>query len=204
MPTRKVAVFISMFCVWVIWLFGFGMAESRGEGLTLSLSSLSLGTSPPLLAQRKGFYAQEGLDVNLTIVKSGTPAVQALLGGSVQLAATGPEDFIRATDAGTPTVIVGGVLSSLTHSLMAGSKFKQVNDLRGGKVAVSGLTGSVTYALKFMLAKNHLRYPKDYLIIQIGGPAVRLAAPTKPLRSPPSARWEPDTGHKPKSADTTA
>ena len=176
MPTRKVAAFIVVFCLWTTWLFGFGAAESRGEDLTLSLSSLSLGTSPPLLAQRKGFYGQEGLDVQVTVVESGTRAMQALLGGSVQIAATGPEDFIRATEGGTPMVILAGVLNSLTHSLMAGPKFKRVGDLRGGKVAVSGLTGSVTYALKFMLAKNNLQYPKDYLIIQIGGPAVRWAA----------------------------
>jgi NitT/TauT family transport system substrate-binding protein len=157
-------------------MFTFAAAESGGENLTLSLSSLSLGTSPPLWAQKKGFYGQEGLDVQVTVVESGTRAIQALLGGSVQLAATGPEDFIRATEGGTPMVILAGGLSNLTHSLMAGPRFKRVGDLKGGKIAVSGLTGSVTYALKFMLAKNNLQYPKDYLIIQIGGPAVRWAA----------------------------
>jgi ABC-type nitrate/sulfonate/bicarbonate transport system substrate-binding protein len=59
---------------------------------------------------------------------------------------------------------------------VAGPKFKRVGDLRGGKVAVSGLTGSVTYALKYMLAKNNLQYPKHYLMIQIGGVSVRWAA----------------------------
>lgn len=160
----------------VALICNLGAAESRGENLALALSSLSLGTSPPLLAQRKGFYGQEGLDVQITAVESGTRAMQALLGGSVQLAATGPEDFIRVTEGGTPIVILAGVLSGLTHSLIANPKFKRVEDLRGGKVAVSGLTGSVTYALKFMLAKNNLQYPKDYLMIQIGGPAVRSAA----------------------------
>lgn len=176
MQTHKAATILVVFCLWTIWLFTFAAAESRGENLTLSLSSLSLGTSPPLLAQKKGFYGQEGLDVQVTVVESGTRAIQALLGGSVQLAATGPEDFIRATEGGTPMVILAGGLSNLTHSLMAGPRFKRAGDLRGGKVAVSGLTGSVTYALKFMLAKNNLQYPKDYLIIQIGGPAVRWAA----------------------------
>jgi len=176
MLVRKLALLMALYCLWTLLFFGFAVVESRGENLGLSLSSLSLGTSPPILAQRKGFYGQEGLDVQITVVESGTRAMQALLGGSVQLASTGPEDFIRATEAGTPTVILAGVLGSLTHSLIAGPKFKKVGDLRGGKVAVSGLTGSVTYALKFMLAKNHLQYPKDYLMIQIGGVAVRWAA----------------------------
>lgn len=176
MRTHKVGTIFVVFCLWTIWILGFAVADSRGEELALALSSLSLGTSPPLLAQKKGFYGQEGVDVQITVVESGTRAIQALLGGSVQLASTGPEDFIRATEAGTPTVILAGVLGSLTHSLMAGPKFKRVGDLRGGKVAVSGLTGSVTYALKFMLAKNNLQYPKDYLMIQIGGVSVRWAA----------------------------
>ena len=157
-------------------LLSLAAIKSHAENLSLALSSLSLGTSPPLLAQRKGFYGKEGLDVQITVVESGTRAIQALLGGSVHLASTGPEDFIRATEAGTPIVILAGVLGSLTHSLIAGPGFKTVGDLRGGKVAVSGLTGSVTYALKFMLAKNSLQYPKDYLMIQIGGVSVRWAA----------------------------
>jgi NitT/TauT family transport system substrate-binding protein len=159
-----------------IWLFGLAPVESSGETIGLSLSSLSLGTSPPLLAQKKGFYSQEGLDVQIAVVESGTRAIQALLGGSVQLASTGPEDFIRATEAGTPMVILAGVLGSLTHSLVAGPAVKSIGELRGGKIAVSGLTGSVTYALKHILAKNNLHYPKDYLMIQIGGVSVRWAA----------------------------
>jgi NitT/TauT family transport system substrate-binding protein len=102
--------------------------------------------------------------------------MQALLGGSTQLVATTPEDLIRATEAGAPTVILAGVLNGLTHSLMANPKFKRVGDLKGGKVAASSITGSVTYALKLMLAKNDVHYPKDYLIIQIGGSGVRFAA----------------------------
>lgn len=150
--------------------------QARGENLTLSLSTLTFGHSPLLVAQKKGFYGQEGLEIQIPVVESGSRAMQALLGGSVQLAATAPEDLIRATEAGTPTVILAGVLNGLTHSLMASPRFKRVADLRGGKVAASSVTGSVTYALKLMLAKNDLPYLKDYLLIQIGGSGVRWAA----------------------------
>jgi ABC-type nitrate/sulfonate/bicarbonate transport system substrate-binding protein len=176
MKNRSLAVayVLTLFCNALI--FGFGARECKGENLTLAVSTLTFGHSPLWVAQRKGFYSQEGLDLEIPVLESGSRSMQALLGGSAQLAATGPEDLIRATEAGTPTVILAGVLNGLTHSLMANPKFKRVADLKGGKVAASSVTGSVTYALKVMLAKNDVHYPKDYLIIQIGGSGVRFAA----------------------------
>jgi ABC-type nitrate/sulfonate/bicarbonate transport system substrate-binding protein len=175
MEDRRLPMVYRSILLSTVLMFGLS-AECRGENLTLAVSTLTFGHSPLWVAQRKGFYNQEGLDIEIPVLESGSRAMQALLGGSAQLAATGPEDLVRATEAGTPTVILAGVLNSLTHSLMANPKFKRVADLKGGKVAASSVTGSVTYALKFMLAKNDLHYPKDYLIIQIGGSGVRFAA----------------------------
>jgi NitT/TauT family transport system substrate-binding protein len=176
MRTRTLTTILGfvIFCGFAI--SAFGVSESRGENLKLGVSTLTFGHSPLWVAQRKGFYGQEGLDLEIPALESGSRAMQALLGGSTQLVATTPEDLIRATEAGTPTVILAGVLNALTHSLMAGPKFKKAADLRGGKVAASSVTGSVTYALKLMLAKNDLHYPKDYILIQIGGSGVRFAA----------------------------
>ena len=175
MEDRSLAMVYRSILLSTVLMFGLS-AECRGENLTLAVSTLTFGHSPLWVAQRKGFYSQEGLDIEIPVLESGSRSMQALLGGSAQLAATGPEDLIRATEAGTPTVILAGVLNGLTHSLMANPKFKRVADLKGGKVAASSVTGSVTYALKFMLAKNDLHYRKDYLIIQIGGSGVRFAA----------------------------
>lgn len=176
MANRKLAVGYRLILFYTAFVFGFGAVECRGENLTLAVSTLTYGHSPLWVAQRKGFYSQEGLELEIPALESGSRAMQALLGGSAQIAATTPEDLIRATEAGSPTVILAGVLNGLTHSLMANPKFKRVADLKGGKVAASSITGSVTYALKLMLAKNDVHYPKDYLIIQIGGSGVRFAA----------------------------
>jgi NitT/TauT family transport system substrate-binding protein len=176
MEDRNLAAAYRAILFSITLILGLGAAECRGENLTLAVSTLTFGHSPLWVAQRKGFYSQEGLDIEIPVLESGSRSMQALLGGSAQLAATGPEDLIRATEAGTSTVILAGVLNGLTHSLMANPKFKRVADLKGGKVAASSVTGSVTYALKFMLAKNDVHYPKDYLIIQIGGSGVRFAA----------------------------
>ena len=176
MANHKLAVGYRFILFCTAFVFGLGAIECRSENLTLAVSTLTYGHSPLWVAQRKGFYGQEGLEVEIPALESGSRAMQALLAGSAQLAATTPEDLIRATEAGTPTVILAGVLNGLTHSLMANSRIKRVSDLKGGKVAASSVTGSVTYALKLMLAKNNLHYPKDYLIIQSGGSGVRFAA----------------------------
>lgn len=172
--TSGIVYKLILFCA--AFTLGSHVGEVKGENLKLAVSTLTYGHSPLLVAQRKGLHSPEGLDLEIPILESGSRAMQALLGGSTQLVATTPEDLVRATEAGASTVILAGVLNSLTHSLMTNPKFKRVADLKGGKIAASSVTGTVTSALKLMLAKNDLHYPKDYLIIQIGGSGVRFAA----------------------------
>ena len=176
MGKSTTALFLSAVLLMIGFISALAPIQARGETLTVSLTTLTYGHSPLFVAQTKGFYAQEGLEVSLSGLESGSRAMQALLSGSVQLAVTTPEDPIRAAAAGMPIVMLAGTVNGLTHSLMANSRFKKIADLRGGKVAASTVSGTVTYALKLMLTKNDLHYPKDYLIIQIGGSGMRWAA----------------------------
>lgn len=176
MGRSTTAVFLSAVLSMIGFISVLAPLQARGENLTISVTTSTYGHSPLFVARTKGFFAQEGLEVSLPVLESGSRAMQALLGGSVQLAVTTPEDPIRAADAGSPIVMLAGTVNGLTHSLIANSRFKRVGDLRGGKVAASTVSGTVTYALKLMLAKNDLHYPKDYLIIQIGGSGMRWAA----------------------------
>lgn len=84
------------------------------------------------LAQQRGYYAKEGLDVN--IVQPGEQDPLATLGsGGAQFAVSAQESLIPAQQQGVPVVSIGAIMSTNTSSLMslAGSNITRPRDLEG-------------------------------------------------------------------------
>lgn len=168
----------------VVFLLGLGFVSFPAAGqektrLFLGASSKTLGYSPLWVATKQGFFDQQGLDVQLLLMKGPTMAVQALAAGSLQVSCTSPENFIEATDRGFDLPVIGGVINGLTHYIIAGKKYKSYEDLRGATVGASSLTsGGTSTALKQALkVKAGLEYPRDYRILVIaGGSSANLAA----------------------------
>ena len=71
----------------------------------------SLGGQAPLwaiyVAVHKGFFAAEGLDLELNFAQSGAAVTQQLTGGSLDVAlSVGITDPIRAIDKGAPLALI--------------------------------------------------------------------------------------------------
>jgi NitT/TauT family transport system substrate-binding protein len=62
----------------------------------LGASSKTLGYSPLWVASKKGFFEQQGLDVQLVLLRGVPMTVQALAAGSLQFGSGGPEPYIEA------------------------------------------------------------------------------------------------------------
>jgi NitT/TauT family transport system substrate-binding protein len=74
----------------------------------LSASNKTLGYSPLWVAAKKGFFEQQGLDVQLLLL-CGTPmTVQALAGASLNVGSGSPPAFIEASERGLDLVIIVG------------------------------------------------------------------------------------------------
>ncbi len=171
---RRIAIFLL--------LSGFLSFPALGQEKTklyLGASSKTLGYGPIWVATKQGFFDQQGLDVQLLLMKGPTMAVQALAGGSLQFSCTSPENFIEATDRGFDLPVIAGVINGLTHYVIAGKKYKTYEDLRGATLGASSLTsGGTATALKQALkVKAGLEYPRDYRILVVaGGSSANLAA----------------------------
>lgn len=153
-------------------------AANAQERIKLRISSATktLGYGPLWIASRMGFFERQGLDVDLVVIRASDVGIQALAGGSLEIAGSSSDAPIAAIEKGLDLVIVGGIINGLTQSIMAAKKFKTYNDLRGATLGAISLTSGVTFALRQVLKVKGLEYPRDYKLLVIGGTPQTYAA----------------------------
>jgi len=140
-------------------------------------SSKTLGYSPLWVGWKKGFFEQQGLDVQVVVLRGMPMVVQALAAGSIHLGAGGPEPFMESSDRGLDFMITGGVINGMTAAIIGGKKYKTFEDLRGTTIGSSSLTGGTVTAFREALRQKGLEYPRDYKILVVaGGSSGNLAA----------------------------
>src|SRR5437773_2134684 len=100
----------------------------------VGVSNKTQAQSPLYVAQRKGFYEQQGLEVQLILLRGGAQTIQALVGGSLYVAAASATLSVGAIEGGADLAMVGGVVNGPTHAIVGGKKHKTYQDLRGAIV----------------------------------------------------------------------
>jgi len=149
-------------------------AQPSRKRIRLSLPSTNVALLPTYAAYDKGFFHDEGFDVEL-IQMAATLASTALITGDLDYngAATG---VISAAVQGRPMKVLIFTVSRPLMFLMSKKEIKEPRDLKGKKVA-----GSTPGASATMLAMQALRHfglepGKDVSVLPMGGTAAsRLA-----------------------------
>jgi NitT/TauT family transport system substrate-binding protein len=144
--------------------------------LRISSATKTFGYGPLWVASQKGFFERQGLDVELVVIRASDVGIQALAGGSLEIAGSASDAPIAAIEKGLDLVIVGGIINGLSQSIMAAKKFKSYADLRGATFGAISLTSGVTFALRQVLKAKGLEYPRDYKLLVIGGTPQTYAA----------------------------
>src|SRR6185369_9338479 len=110
--------------------------DKKLDSFTISYASVS-GTRGPLwIAKDLGLFEKYGLDGNLIYIASGVVAVNALLGGSVDIIAASGSSAVGAAARGAPIVIVAS-LGHIAYKLIAMPSIKSVHDLKGKIIGTS-------------------------------------------------------------------
>ena len=146
--------------------------------LRVSSATKTLGYGPLWIASKMGFFERQGLDVDLVVIRASDVGIQALAGGSLEIAGSSADAPIAAVEKGLDLVMVGGIINGLTQSIMAAKKYKTYADLRGATFGAISLTSGVTFALRQVLKVKGLEYPRDYKLLVIGGTPQTYAALT--------------------------
>ena len=101
----------------------------------IGISTPGLYELPTEIAQRKGFYRDEGLEVRKVVVRTNLQAA-ALIAGELDYS-TVSGNIARASIQGLPVKGVMGWFDRPLHILIAKPGFKRLTDFKGKKIGVS-------------------------------------------------------------------
>jgi NitT/TauT family transport system substrate-binding protein len=136
---------------------GTGATYAAGKNVKLAFCSQLLCIIPYEVARSGGYFAKEGLDVELVYSRGGSQAMQALVGGAVDYAATSLDVAIQAYFHGATIQRFASTgklpLFALATSPQSAAKITTLKDLEGHNVGVSGL-GNADHALALYLLKK--------------------------------------------------
>jgi ABC-type nitrate/sulfonate/bicarbonate transport system substrate-binding protein len=130
---------------------------------------------PIFIAQKKGFFAENGLTVDLVAAQSSSAIVQQLTAGSVNLASGGLADPLRAIDKGAPVTLLRVETQVPPYSVYGKPGLKTLKDLKGKLISIGGVKDITRIYLERMMAPNGLK-PNDYDLVFAGTAAARFAA----------------------------
>ncbi len=155
---------------------------------------------PLYVAQDQGFFAQQGIDLDIVAVNTTPDAIRALASGSLHIVDTTPNPALIAVDQGAPLGIIAGGLDKLTTTLVGAPAIKQLSDLRGKKVVTATLSDASAQLLRTLLKRAGLQDEQDYDLLATGGGNDRLVALTTgavdaALLAPPNALQLADQGY---------
>jgi NitT/TauT family transport system substrate-binding protein len=155
-------------------------AARAAEKVTVGIGGVGLMVYlPTALAKSKGFFEEEGLDVEILDIKGGgSQAASALIGGSVDFSANAIDHAIKAKVQKKDLVAVHSHVRLAMMALVVANKhkgeIKSIADLKGRPVGVTSPGSQTHMILGYLLAKNGVK-PEDVKIIGAGGNTMPLA-----------------------------
>jgi len=131
---------------------------------------------PIIAAQDKGFFKDQGLEVQYLGFTSGRAFSGAMAAGALDMAFVGTVSISLAAARGGPERAVAdtGAVEDWFLWVPTNSRLKKPMDLKGSKIAVSRL-GSLTHALAGGVTKS-LGIEKDVQIVAAGGVPSAIAS----------------------------
>ena len=150
------------------------VAKAEARTVNVAVPTLSMVVIAFTAAKEKGYYQEEGLDVNLVVMRD-TLGISALIGGNA--------DFASMSGAGF-TAILGGVPLRFVFSsffrpmfwLYAKPEIQDVKSLKGKRVGVTGLGSGPDNLLRETLKRNGLEGGRDATILALGLPSTVATA----------------------------
>ena len=159
---------------------GAGPSAWAAEKVTVGIGGVGLMVYlPTVLAKTKGYFADEGLDVEILDIKGGgSQAASALIGGSVDFSANAIDHAIKAKAQGKDLLAVHSHVRLAPMGLVVANKYKgeikSIADLKGRPLGVTSPGSQTHMVLGYLLAKNGVK-ADEVKIIGAGGNTMPLA-----------------------------
>ena len=129
---------------------------SAQERIRLGLSSISATNGSVWVAEEKGFFKKQGVDVEVIVIGGG-------------------EGSIRSQLKGVDNVIVASTLTKGLQRILARPEIKTYQDLKGKRIGITQFGSAGHLVLLLMLKKWNMR-PDQVQIVQLGSSPAMLVS----------------------------
>ena len=175
------AIFVS-FVLSVLFFCPPATAQEK-KNIRIVFVSLSWNNQLPIhVAIAKGFFKDQGLTLEPIFVRGGPIAITALISGNVDFASVGGAQApIRSNARGLDLHIIASLSNYTNYTLLGSKDAKNIEDLRGKIIGVTGAGAFSDFAIRIYLKRNNLDPDKDATLRAIGPTALRAIALEKGL-----------------------
>ena len=156
--------------------------NSGHPSVTVIYGTASLLYAPLQVADKEGFFDDAGVNVKLISSSSGNAALQAAIGGSGEIVASGMSNNVLAAAKGHPLNFFATMVSRLPNNIIISKSVAKKKGITPSSplskkiAALKGLTigitepGSVTdQVLEWLLKRNGIDPKHDVQIVSLGG-----------------------------------
>src|ERR1041384_4798012 len=119
------------------------------------------------IAQQRGYMREEGIDLRVIYIAPVT-SIQAMLGGDVQFTGAGSSALVSIARAQAPLQGVAATNDRVLQWLLTRPNIASPQDLKGKKIATTGVAAIATFMLRQILAKHGLDPVKDVIYLDPG------------------------------------
>lgn len=191
---RHVTYMILLACA--LLLFGSPGAARGQEKQKIRMVFVSLAWNseiPFRVALARGFFKQQGLQVEPILIRGGPAAIAALVSGEVDYAAIGGAQAVfRSKARGLDLSIIGCTSSTTNYILLGNKQTRTIEDLKGKTIGITGAGTYSEFAVRAFLKKSNINPDKDVVLRAIGGTVLRAAAIEKGIIA--AAPFSPEDG----------
>ena len=143
----------------IVALIGWGFGDAAGAAtapakIVIAHAAMNARVAPLWVAQDRGFFAKNGITASTIFIRQAPVLVAALTAGDVQIGYTGGTSALAAVAGGADLKIIATLTNRLGYDFVAGPTVKTAKDLRGKRVGVQSLGGTVWMGA--MLGLEHL------------------------------------------------
>ena len=180
---------IGLFFAVLGWLGAFAPPVQAQTKVKMTIPVVAHSMTPVYVAQSKGFFSAEKLDLDITSTGGGGPDIRALIAGDVDFSFTTGDNVILAHQEGKRLVMVMSALNKVfinwaMHKETAKAKgvtesmplAQKIKALKGVTVGVTNPGALTAHLAAFVIRKAGYNPQQDVKIIPIGAGPTWLAA----------------------------
>ena len=159
----------------IILLFYVSIAGAQTTTLRYGQIPSTIKTVSALqfhIAQRKGFFGREGIDLEMLPIEGGAAnMIAALDKGAVDITRTATPYLIQAVLKGSEGVAIAGETATPIYSLIAKPEIKTFADLKGKVVGLSLAVDTISISTRKLMAQNGIAEADIRVKELVGTPA---------------------------------